>query len=160
MSALEECEANSPSNFSMSATPNLKRMAGRSTRALRQGKIGAGHAGAISAAEHAAGAVKTGAGHAGANHACAEHAVAIIAAAEHVGSFSFGVFGFSSAGIGVGGRTDRFIGVHGVCVNNAHGNVKQLTHLPGLVGYCDKQTGNGQSCSLMHTNSLLLKTCK
>ena len=32
-------------------------------------------------------------------------------------SFSFGVFGVSSQGIGVGGRTDNFIGVHGVCVN-------------------------------------------
>jgi hypothetical protein len=34
-------------------------------------------------------------------------------------SFSFGVFGFSSLGIGVAGRSDRFFAVHGVCVNTA-----------------------------------------
>jgi len=31
--------------------------------------------------------------------------------------FAFGVFGSTPGGIGVGGRTDKFIGVHGVCVN-------------------------------------------
>src|SRR6266487_4399617 len=31
--------------------------------------------------------------------------------------FSFGVFGFTPGGIGVGGRTEKNIGVHGVCVN-------------------------------------------
>src|SRR5215831_786210 len=29
--------------------------------------------------------------------------------------FSFGVFGGTPGGIGVGGRTEKFIGVHGVC---------------------------------------------
>jgi hypothetical protein len=33
--------------------------------------------------------------------------------------FAFGVFGSAPSGVGVGGRTDKFIGVHGVCVNIA-----------------------------------------
>jgi hypothetical protein len=36
--------------------------------------------------------------------------------------FSFGVFGLTPGGIGVGGRTEKFIGVHGVCVNTDPSN--------------------------------------